>query len=168
MANASPNPPWLVRLGIFMFHVFVAMIGSTLMAIFLGAIVAYFAGERIAEAVFAGPLFLPFLAVGFFFGLATSDSLNLKSGQWVWAVALGVLLVFLQDQIRTSSPQGILHDIWVDYFGNSNCGGTECAYELVGTWPLFSSIGYSLGSLVGQRLRKKTLSQAKPSGVVPT
>ena len=167
-SNSMQRRSRLVRWGVFVFHCWVAVIVTTLTTLLLGAFVEQFTGERIGAVIFGGPLFGAFLIIGFCFGFWINRWLGSNLAKWAWVPALALLSIFLQDQIHTHGSQGTLHEIWINYFGNSNCGGTECVYELVGTWPLFSSIGYSLGSLVGQRLRKKTPSQSKPSGVVPT
>ena len=144
----------LVRLGVFAFHCWTAIIVTTLITLGLGAFVEHFTGESIGDVIFGGPCFIAFLAVGFCLGFWINRWLKSKLAKWVWVRALALWCVFLQDQIRMPGPQGVLHSIWTNYFGNSNCGGTECVYELVGTWPLFSSIGYSIGSFVGCRKKQ--------------
>jgi hypothetical protein len=134
------------------------MIVSTLITVFLGAFVERFTAEQVAEFIFQGPFFVAFLTIGFCLGFWINRWLNSKLAKWVWVPALALLCVFLQDQIRYPGPQGILSEIWTNYFGNSNCGGTECVYGLFGTWPLFSSIGYSIGSVIGRKSGPKGIA----------
>lgn len=162
MARALPNPgPYsmqnrsrLVRFGVFAFHCWVATIASTLIALFVGAFVVRFIGEQAGDALAAilgGPFFLAFLAVGFCLGFWINRWLKSALAKWVWILPLIGCLVLMIGQIRYADPGGVLHEIWVDYFGNGNCGGTECLGEVFGTWPLFSAIGYAIGSSLGRK-----------------
>ena len=164
MADDLVKSRWPLRVAIFCVHCFAAIIATTFVTMALGAVTSIVFGERTFGLIFQGPLFFAFLTVGFCSGLSINSGFKSNSAQWVWVVQLCFLAILMRDQFQSPGSQGVLHDIWFNYFGRSNCGGTECVYELFGTWPLFSSIGYSIGSLAARSFIRRNAATTKSSG----
>lgn len=163
MADDSVESRWFLRAVIFCLHCFAGIVAATIVTMLLAAVTESATGKKLYDIIFGGPFFFAFLTVGFCSGLGINSRLKSKSAQWVWVVQLCFLAILMQDQIHWPGPQGVLHDIWLGYFGNSNCGETECVYELLGTWPLFSSVGYSIGSLAARPFARKKAAVTKTS-----
>lgn len=153
MPDESSNRSRFERTGIFVLHSMTATVVTVLIVLFTDMAFEKWIGAERSDRIVGGPFFFPFLVVGFGLGYLINKQLKSKSAQWVWVLPLLLFSILLTDQIRYPDAQGRLYDIWLAYFGNNdtNCGGTECLYELLGTWPLFSAMAYAIGSLAARK-----------------
>jgi hypothetical protein len=107
--------------------------------------VDHLAEQRILDAA-GEPYFLFPILSGFALGVLSCRYSRSSSAAWVWILPTVVLLwnvlTWQSGGFRPYWP-----DVWNNYFG-SDCGSSECVYELFVTAPFYTSLAYTLGWLV--------------------
>jgi hypothetical protein len=79
---------------------------------------------------------------------------------WVWVLPMIILLWNLLTWKGAGPPTTAVYwaDVWADYFG-SDCGGSECMYEVFVTVPFYTSAAYSLGAVAVCLLRNRDVAE---------
>jgi hypothetical protein len=89
------------------------------------------------------PFWLPEIMAGLLLGWFAFETVPSKTAFLAWIVPAGCLLWSVWSLQHTTGA----HDsTWNTYFG-SDCGGSECLYQLLLTAPFYSSVFYSIGAL---------------------
>jgi hypothetical protein len=107
-----------------------------------------FIDHMVGQPVFMGvgqPYYPVLILAGLTLGLVSPRFFHAGGAPWVWVLPLTVLLW----HVFTWRNHGYLpywSDIWNNYFG-SNCGSSECLYELFVTVPFYASAAYTAGWL---------------------
>ena len=100
---------------------------------------------RIFRVLVDSPYFLGPIIVAFILGAFASRAWETNAGLWVWLLPTGILVWnLLTWKSYTSRTNWV--DAWANYFG-SDCGDSECLYELLVTAPFYTSVAYSLGCI---------------------
>ena len=95
----------------------------------------------------------PVLAA-FVFGLVSHRYSRSLSAMWVWVLPL-IIFVWNLFTWKNGGFRPYWPDVWNNYFG-SDCGSSECLYELFVTAPFYTSLAYTLGWLAKRALQKST------------
>jgi len=108
-----------------------------------GNFVDHLVDQLIFRVLIDNPYFLAPIAVAFVLGLFSNRAWKTNSALWVWLFPTMILVwnVFLWKSYTNRSN---LADAWANFFG-SDCGGSECLYELFVTAPFYTSVAFSLG-----------------------
>ncbi len=96
------------------------------------------------EPLFVFPIFAAVL-----FGFLSWRRRWSSSALWVWVLPL-VNLIFNVFTWRTGGFHQYWPDVWNDFFG-SQCGSSECAYEVFVTAPTYTSAAYALGYALARK-----------------
>jgi hypothetical protein len=99
------------------------------------------------EPYFAFPVITSFV-----FGALSRRYSRSSSAAWVWVLP-AIILVWNLFTWETGGVGPYWPDVWNNYFG-SDCGGSECVYELFVTAPFYTSLAYSLGWVTMHALKK--------------
>jgi hypothetical protein len=102
----------------------------------------HLADQPILRAVGEPYFALPVLT-GFFLGVLSSRFFRSSSAAWVWVLPT-IILVWNLLSWHNGGYRPYWPDVWNNYFG-SNCGSSECLYELFITAPFYTSFAYTLG-----------------------
>jgi hypothetical protein len=145
----------------FVLHQFIATVGAlllgTVVVFLLAALVAVFTrtpSEGLLERVTEPPLFKlgadnPYfvgpILMAFVLGWTSRRYLDSRAAAWVWVLP-ALALVWNLMTWKSYSPLGHWADVEANFF-TTNCGDSDCLYELFVTAPFYTSIAYSLGRL---------------------
>jgi hypothetical protein len=102
----------------------------------------HIADQPILRAVGEPYFALPVVA-GLFLGVMSGRFFRSSSAAWVWVVPT-IILVWNLFSWQNGGYRPYWPDVWNNYFG-SNCGSSECLYELFVTAPFYTSVAYTLG-----------------------
>jgi len=147
------NFTWVREL---LLHAAFAAVGSSILAIFM---------TRLISLLHWQPTFLSeiviYVAAGFPVGYCMNSRFPSRFGPLAWTLLFLWMLFSMTDFARPGHVD--LHQIWANFFTNQ-CGDSECLYEVLGTLPLFGSVGYSFGAWLVLRhgLRWPTAGQSAP------
>jgi hypothetical protein len=92
------------------------------------------------------PYFLAPILAGFVLGGLSHRFFGTRAAAWVW-VPPAVVLLWNIFTWKNGGYRPYWPDVWHNYFG-SDCGGSECLYELFVTAPFYTSVAYSLGWII--------------------
>jgi hypothetical protein len=82
-----------------------------------------------------------------------------RSAGLVWPIPALILIVTAFTWNSTYTPRSHWADVWSNLFG-SDCGSSECMYELLVTAPFYTSIAYSLGWYLSRTLLRRTFGSS--------
>jgi hypothetical protein len=130
---------------IHLLFVYVSFVGG-LIASFIVIAILPAAGQ---QSTFIGratsePIWLPEIIVGFWLGRVVFNRIPSKIALFAWIPPAVFLAFSAGNWQRTMS---VYDSTWNTYFG-SQCGGSECLYQLFLTAPFYTGIAYSLGALL--------------------
>lgn len=103
--------------------------------------------EKVA-ALFDGPYFVFPILCGFVLGWISHRFLKSNTAAWTW-VPMALVLMWNLLTWQSYGP-----DDAVANFFTSQCGGSECLYELSVTAPFYTSVAYSCGWILQRTFRK--------------
>jgi hypothetical protein len=136
--------------GAMLLGVLATMILATLTAVFAkGSHPGDFLDLVVDQYIVKGvdqPYYPMLILAGFTLGSLNLLFFRTRTAVWVWVLPLCILLwnIFTWE---TGGHAGYWQDVWANYF-SSNCGSSECLYELFVTVPFYVSSAYSIGWLV--------------------
>ena len=146
----------------------VSTVGALLLgvgaALILATLIAFFTRTpdgNLVDKVVAEPLFKigadnPYYAgpilMAFILGWVARRSES-RSAAWMWVLPT-LSLVWNVMSWKSHSPLPRWEDVRANFF-TSNCGDSDCIYELLVTAPFYTSVAYSLGSIVRNLGRMK-------------
>ena len=118
--------------------------------------------ERRAEPLFVFPIL-----AGVLFGVLSWRKGWRSSAMWVWLLPV-INHVFNIFTWRTGGFRQHWIDVWNNFFG-SQCGSSECAYEVFVTAPMYRSVAYIFGIFLSPKtcttsLKRYLASKAVSSG----
>jgi hypothetical protein len=98
------------------------------------------------------PYYVGIVLGGFVLGTFSHRFFRPRAAYWVWIIPAGILVwnIFTWE---AAPSQLYWPDVWNNYFG-SDCGGSECVYEVFVTVPFYSSFAYALGSIATALVRR--------------
>lgn len=138
---ARPKSGWPRKVGTYLVHFSVGVIGVFVTAILLASILDPLS-LKISAAIFSGPLFLGQLLLGFLAGVTLNRKLRSKSAIWVWVLPAVWLIAAIPSAFGSSDgPNG-----WGVLFG-TKCG--DCLEQLLTVCPFYGSVAYSVGAWAG-------------------
>ncbi len=108
-----------------------------------------FVDHMVDQFVFIGfnpPYYFTPILVALILGGISRHFFSTRSAAWVWILPLGILL-WNTFTWETGGYGTYWQGVWNNYFG-SDCGSSECLYELFVTVPFYTSVAYSFGWLV--------------------
>lgn len=79
----------------------------------------------------------------FFLGVLSHRYSRSSSAAWVWVLPT-VVLIWNLFTWKTGGFRPYWPDVWNNYF-SSDCGSSECLYEIFVTAPFYTSLAYTLG-----------------------
>jgi hypothetical protein len=101
-------------------------------------------------------------------GLLVNRRTRNRSACWVWLLGVGWMGWMIFDALKLFDPRwcqgcSAAQMIWRNFFGlNVSSCTDECLGKLFATFPMFCSIGYSVGAMFGLHLAQKaSLSSPK-------
>jgi len=111
-----------------------------------GNFVDHVIDQRVFRVLSDNPYFLGPILVAFISGVILYRFWATRVALTVWVLPAAILLWNIWTW-KSYSPRSDLADAWANYFG-SDCGGTECTYELFVTAPFLTSSAFSLGWVI--------------------
>ncbi len=87
---------------------------------------------------FAGPIL-----AGFILGVLSHRWFRSSSAPWVWLLP-AMILAFNVATWKSHIARSNFSDAWANYF-TSDCGASECLYEILITAPFYTSVAYTVG-----------------------
>jgi len=98
------------------------------------------------------PYYVGIVLSGFVLGAFSYRFFRSRAAYWVWIIPAGILVwnIFTWE---AAPSQPYWPEVWNNYFG-SDCGGSECVYEVFVTVPFYSSLAYALGSITTTLVRR--------------
>ena len=97
--------------------------------------------------------------LGLFTGYFFFRKIPSRFAFWVWLIP-GFLLAWNVWSWNREMSQ--YNSTWDTYFG-TNCGGTECLYQVFFTAPFYTAVFYSIGAFISY---KKGVGDVRPGGSV--
>jgi len=162
MANTGMHPRhWITVTGVssFIAQLVIATVGAMLVGMLAAVITAlpiaflrHAPNGSVVDRVLDQPLFKlgadnPYFAgpvlTGFIFGWTSHRFFVSRTAAWVWIVPALVLAWNLVTW-KSYSPLPHWADVRANFF-TSNCGDSDCLYELVVTGPFYTSVAYTVG-----------------------
>jgi len=126
-----------------------ALILATLIAFFTRTPDGNLVDKVVAEPLFKigadNPYFAGPILMAFILGWVARRSES-RSAAWMWVLPT-VALVWNVMSWKSHSPLPRWEDVRANFF-TSNCGDSDCIYELLITAPFYTSVAYSLGWVV--------------------
>jgi hypothetical protein len=119
-----------------------------------GNFVDHLVDQRVFRVLVDNPYFLCPIVAAFVLGLFSNRVWKTNAGFWVWLFP-ALFLVWNVFSWKSSTSRSNLADAWANYFG-SDCDGSECIYEVLVTAPFYTTVAYSVGSIV-----MRVLSEAR-------
>jgi len=89
------------------------------------------------------PYFMFPVIAGLAFGALSYRYSRSSSAAWVWVLP-AIVLIWNVLTWKTGGLSPYWPDVWNNYFG-SDCGSSECLYELFVTMPFYTSLAYAAG-----------------------
>ncbi|HWY57125.1 MAG TPA: hypothetical protein VNZ03_21850 [Terriglobales bacterium] len=89
------------------------------------------------------PYFVFPVLAAFAFGVLSHRYSRSLSAMWVWVLP-AIILIWNVVTWKTGGFRPYWADVWNNFFG-SDCGSSECVYELFVTAPFYTSLAYTLG-----------------------
>lgn len=114
--------------------------------------------QRVFRVLVDNPYFLCPIVAAFVLGLFSHRVWKTNASFWLWVVP-AVFLVWNVFSWKSYTSRSNLADAWANYFG-SDCGESECLYEVLVTAPFYTSVAYSVGSIA-----MRVLGAARSSSV---
>jgi len=102
--------------------------------------------RTVEEPYFAFPVITAFAL-----GILSHRYFRSSSAVWVWVLP-AIILVWNLFTWKTGGFHPYWPDVWNNYFG-SDCGSSECVYELFVTAPFYTSLAYTLGWITKRALK---------------
>ena len=99
---------------------------------------------RLTGILTGEPLWVPEIAAGLLIGWLAYKRLPSIFAFISWILPGGILLLNLISWQQTMSQYD---STWSTFFG-TDCGGSECLYELFVTVPFYTAVGYSIGAVI--------------------
>jgi len=127
-------------------------VAATLGAFIITALVIALAGKLLSgwQPALLGTTLAIYAAAGVAVGYWINIRYPSPLGSWVWILPFIWIFVLMSDYARPGHVDW--HQIWIAFFTN-RCDASECMYELTGTFPFVSSVGYSVAAWVALRRR---------------
>jgi hypothetical protein len=97
------------------------------------------------------PYFIFPVLAAFMLGLLSHRYSQSTSASWVWVLPT-VILIWNLLTWKNGGFRPYWPDVWNNYFG-SDCGSSECMYELFVTAPFYASLAYTFGWLTNHHLK---------------
>ena len=116
-----------------------------------GNFVAHLVDQRVFRVLVDNPYFIGPIVVALVLGVLSNRVWKTNTGFWVWVFPT-LILVWNVFSWKSYTTRSNLADAWANYFG-SDCGGSECLYEVLVTAPFYTSVAYSLGCIAKHVLR---------------
>ena len=85
------------------------------------------------------PIWLPAIIFGFLIGSAVYYIFHGRSATWAWVLPALVLAWSILSWPSEADS------VWNTFFG-TDCGSSECLYQMTVTAPFYASVAYSLGA----------------------
>jgi hypothetical protein len=138
----------VATIGAFVLGAICGLVPSIVIALLLknsgpGNFVDHLVDQRVFRVLVDNPYFLGPIVVAFALGILSHRVWKTKSALWVWLLPT-IVLVWNVLTWKSYTTRSNWADAWANYFG-SDCGGSECLYEVFVTAPFYTSIAYSLG-----------------------
>ena len=138
----------VATLGAFVLGAFGGLVPSIVVALLTknhgpGNFVDHLVDQRVFRVLIDNPYFLAPIVVAFVLGLLSNRVWKTNSGFWVWLLQT-LILVWNVFSWKSYTSRSNLADAWANYFG-SDCGASDCLYEVLVTAPFYTSVAYSLG-----------------------
>jgi hypothetical protein len=108
-----------------------------------GNFVDHLVDQRVFRVLVDNPYFLGPIVAAFVLGLFSNRVWKTNAGFWVWLFP-AVILVWNVFSWKSYTSRSNLADAGANYFA-SDCGGSECLYEVLVTAPFYTSVAYSAG-----------------------
>ena len=141
-SGTSPKPIGLVHLPLSYFAALVGFVISMLIARvgLIGSEKGWF--FRLTNAISGEPVWAPEIIAGFLIGWLAYKRVPSVFAFVSWIVPGVILFWNVMSWQRTMSQYD---PTWSTFFG-TDCGGSECMYELFLAAPFYTAIGYAVGA----------------------
>lgn len=139
---------WLRACGFYLIHAVIAGIAVFLVTTFLGAGVGRL-DTKVADVLFGGPIFLPYIVVGAVTGFFINGAVRSKSAKWAW------MIPFLPILYDFHSFENLGWKFTFTYlFGPKQGAGIEQLFTIA---PFYGAVAYSVGAWAA--LRRKAIRE---------
>jgi hypothetical protein len=116
--------------------------------------------QQPASTLLNQPYYVAPVLCGLALGALSRYFVRPRWAAWVWVLPMIILLWNLLTWKGAGPPTTAVYweDVWGNYFG-SDCGGSECMYEVFVTVPFYTSVAYSLGAITVCLLRNRNVTE---------
>lgn len=119
-----------------------AIVGFLASFVIVAVVPAAREASTLSGQLTAEPFWLPEIVAGLLLGWVAYKTVPSKAAFTVWLIPGGLLL---WSALSWQRSMAMFDSTWDTYFG-SQCGGSECLYQLFLTAPFYSSVFYSIGA----------------------
>ena len=120
--------------------------------------------EQRASVLLNQPYYIAPVLCALVLGMLGRRSSRSRWAAWVWILPTAILVWNLLTWKGVGPPITAVYwrDVWANYFG-SDCGGSECLYEVFVTIPFYTSVAYTFGWLFSGFLQRRKMAASHPT-----
>jgi hypothetical protein len=158
MMSSSPQEEkigsWLSDISHFGLVYAAYLVGFVASFLTVGVLLLLHSDQGFISKVIDGPVPLAAIIAGFWIGRLCNRWLPSRTALFSW-IPPAVFLTW--NAWVWQKSMSIYDSTWDTYFG-SNCGGSECLYQLFLTVPFYTALAYSAGALTTRKTRRPAAS----------